>query len=239
MAEKLNRERLWRTFVRRERWRLSARGWFIVFAIVCLTLFILWSSVYPFLAVTHRVNAKVLIVEGWIHDYAIRAAVQEFGNNGYQLAISTGGPIEGTGEYINDYNTSASVGADRLKKAGLPDSVVLMVPSHVMDRDRTYSSALALKTWLRNHKMSVHGVNIVTEALHARRSRFLYQKALGAEMSVGVIAVPTPDYDAKYWWRYSEGVKDVIDETVSYLYATVFFHPPNEKDARHSKKEGP
>jgi len=26
--------------------------------------------------------------------------------------------------------------------------------------------------------------------------------------------VPNPDYDASHWWRYSEGVKDVLAETV-------------------------
>ena len=36
---------------------------------------------------------------------------------------------------------------------------------------------------------------------------------------LGVIAVPDPDYDARHWWRYSEGVKDVISEGAAYLYA--------------------
>ena len=36
------------------------------------------KGVYPFLAITHRVNADILVVEGWIHEYAIRAAVKEF-----------------------------------------------------------------------------------------------------------------------------------------------------------------
>ena len=31
-------------------------------------------------------------------------------------------------------------------------------------------------------------------------------------MSVGIIAVPSPDYDPHRWWRYSEGVKDVVSE---------------------------
>jgi hypothetical protein len=30
----------------------------------CLFLF----RVYPFLAVTHRVNTNVLVVEGWVHE---------------------------------------------------------------------------------------------------------------------------------------------------------------------------
>jgi hypothetical protein len=42
----------------------------------------------------------------------------------------------------------------------------------------------------------------------------------------GIIAVPNPDYDAPHWWRYSEGVEDVVKEGVAYLYARLFFFPP-------------
>ena len=42
---------------------------------------LIFKGVYPFLAITHRVNAEVLVVEGWIHEYAIRAALNEFQNH--------------------------------------------------------------------------------------------------------------------------------------------------------------
>jgi uncharacterized SAM-binding protein YcdF (DUF218 family) len=183
------------------------------------------SGVYSFLAVTHRVDTNVLVVEGWVHEYAIRAAVEEFRSNPYQRVLTTGGPVEGAGGYINDYNTSASVGADLLKKNGLPNELVQMVPSRVMDRDRTYGSAIALRTWFREHNMPVHSINVVTEDLHARRTRLLFQKALGHDTAVGIIAVSNPDYDSRHWWRYSAGVKDVVSEAASYIYARLLFYP--------------
>jgi hypothetical protein len=76
-------------------------------------------GIYAFLSVTQRVDASVLVVEGWVHEYAIRAALDEFRRNSYKRVFTTGGPVEGIGGYINDYNTSASVGADLLKKNGL------------------------------------------------------------------------------------------------------------------------
>jgi uncharacterized SAM-binding protein YcdF (DUF218 family) len=83
----------------------------------------------------------------------------------------------------------------------------------------------------------------VTEDLHARRTRLLFRKALGDDVSVGIISVPNPDYDSRHWWRYSAGVKDVVSEAASYLYAKLLFHPsgpsPEEKafapDAANSK----
>ena len=217
------RQRFWGTFVRRERWGLSWRGWLIVFAGVMLAFFAFMLRVYPFWAVTHRVDTNILVVEGWIHEYAIRAAVDEFRSRSYERVYTTGGPVEGKGGYINDYNTEASVGADLLRKNGLPNESLQMVPSRVLDRDRTYGSAVALRTWFREHNLPVHGVNVLTEDVHARRTCLLFQKALGNNVSVGVIAVPNPDYDPRHWWRYSEGVKDVFAESVSYIYARLFF----------------
>ena len=220
-----------------ERWRLSWRGWLIAVAAVIATCLLLWFQVYPFLAVTERVNANVLVVEGWVHEYAIRAAVEEYRRASYEQVFATGGPVEGTGAYTNDYNTSASVGADLLEKSGLPPKSVQMVPSRVMDRDRTYSSAIALRNWFGEHHMSVSAVNVVTENVHARRTRLLFEKALGPGTRVGILAVPNPDYDARYWWRYSEGVKDVLGETVAYLYSRLCFYPPGEVNSKRTRRE--
>jgi uncharacterized SAM-binding protein YcdF (DUF218 family) len=216
---------MWGVFDRKERWSLSGRGWLIVASALLLVGALALKGVYPFLAVTHRANANILVVEGWIHEYGIRAAVKEFRSHHYEHVFATGGPVVGAGGYINDFYTSASVGADLLKKCGLPDERVQMVPSRVMDRDRTYGSAVALRNWFRDHNMTVSSIDIVTEDLHARRTRLLFQKALGDKVAVGVIAIPNPDYDAKRWWRYSAGLKEVVSEAAAYAYTRLLFYP--------------
>jgi uncharacterized SAM-binding protein YcdF (DUF218 family) len=215
----------WGLFERKPRWSLSWRGRLLVFLLVSglgiATLF----AIHPFLAVTHRVDTDVLIVEGWIHEYAIQAAADEFRSNSYRRVLTTGGPVAGIGRYINDFQTSAGVGGALLRKAGVPDESLQVVPSHTIGRDRTYSAAVALRSWFREHQVTIRSLNIVTEDVHARRTRLLFQKAFGNYIAVGVIAVPNPDYDAKRWWRYSEGIKNVASEGVSYIYARLFFHP--------------
>ena len=218
-------KKLWGIFTRRERWSLSWRGWLLVSSVVLFTTYQLVVNVQPFLAVTHRVDANILVVEGWVHPYAIRAAMKEFESHPYERVFTTGGPVVGKGGYINDYQTSASVGADLLKEEGLPAEVVQMVPSHISGRDRTYSSAIALGAWFREHNIQVRSLNIVTEGAHARRTRLLFEEALGREVKVGVIAVPSPDFDARRWWYYSEGLEDVVQEGLGYLYAKFFFFP--------------
>jgi uncharacterized SAM-binding protein YcdF (DUF218 family) len=212
-------------FTRKERWGLSWRGRLILALVGFSTVSLLLFNIQPFLAETHRVNSNILVVEGWIHQYAVRGAVEEFRRGSYERVFTTGGPVTGRGHYINDYQTSASVGADLLKNAGVPPDVVQIVPSRVMDRDRTYGSAIALREWFRRHHMAVHSVNVVTENAHARRTRFLFEKALGKDVAVGVIAVPNPDYEKGRWWLYSEGVKDVGSEALAYVYVRLFFHP--------------
>ena len=216
---------MWGLFDRKERWSLSWRGRLIVASTVLLLGALVLKGVYPFLAITHRVNANILVVEGWIHEYAIQAAVKEFQNNRYQRVFTTGGPVGGNGGYINDFMTSASVGADLLKRWGVPEERLHMVPCRVMDRDRTYASAVALRNWFREHNVVVSGINVVTEDLHARRTRLLFQKAFGKDVQVGIIAVANVDYPANRWWRYSQGLKDVVSEFAAYLYARVLFFP--------------
>ena len=218
--------KFWGILRRKESWGLSWRGWLLLASVVALTACCVGLNIHPFLAVTHRTNADVLVVEGWIQRYAMQKAVEEFKSGRYRRIFTTGGPENGSGGYVNDYQTSASVGAEILtKKFGIPADVVQMVPSHVIGRDRTYSSAIALRDWFHQHNVRVRSINVVTEGTHARRTRLLFEKALGSNVAVGVIAVPSPDFDARRWWRYSEGVEEVVTEGVAYLYAKFFFRP--------------
>lgn len=222
---------------RKERWGLSWRGWLICAVLVVATSYAVVLSVHPFLAVTDRIDANILVVEGWVHEYAIEKSADEFRTGTYEHIFTTGGPVEGKAGYINDFQTSASVGADLLKKEGIPGESLQMVPSRVASRDRTYGSAVALREWLQEHNMAVRGFNVVTEDTHARRTRLLFQEAFGKGIKVGIIAVPNPDYDARHWWRYSEGVKDVVTEGVAYLYAKFLFWPSSPKDETTGQRD--
>jgi hypothetical protein len=212
--------------VRKERWGLSWRGRVVAGAIVLLVGLLFVLEIHPFLAVTHRENAKILVVEGWVDPYAINAAVREFKTGHYEKVFVTGGPIVGSGGYINDFMTEASVGADRLTKTGVPAEYVQMVPSRVWSKNRTYYSAIALRDWFSGHGMQVQSVNVLTAEAHGRRTWLLFQEAFGPGVRVGIISVPNPDYDEKHWWHYSDGVRDVIGEAIAYIYAKFFFWPP-------------
>lgn len=219
------RKKFWGTVSHKPRWGLTWKGRLVILLAILALVAGCFFGVEPFLSVTHRENTKILVVEGWVSTFAIRAGVSEFVAGSYDKVFATGGPVLGNGGYINDQNTTASIGAQALVMEGAPKDRVQMVPSHVSGRDRTYSSALALREWFHAHDLHPKSINVLTVYAHARRTRLLFQEAFGDEVKVGIIAVENPDYDAKYWWHYSDGVKEVMSEGIAYIYARVFFHP--------------
>ena len=89
--------RRWGILTKRERWGLVWQGWLVLLLASVLLAGYLVMTVHPFLATTHRVDANMLVVEGWVHAYVIRAAVKEFETGSYQRVFATGGPTTGSG----------------------------------------------------------------------------------------------------------------------------------------------
>ncbi len=239
MPDAKSSQRFWGILRWKECWALSWRGWLLLAVTGLGCTYLVFINVHSFLAVTRRVDAKVLIVEGWIQRYAIRSAADEFNGGPYERIFTTGGPENGSGGYINDYQTSASAAEEALKKLGISDDLVQMAPSRVSGRERTYSSAIALRGWFRDHNVTVQSINVLTEDCHARRTWLLYQKAFGKNVKVGIINVANPDYDPRYWWYYSDGVREVIGESVAYIYAKFLFYPSDSSQDDQTPRTSP
>ena len=203
------------------------RGWLVLIASCALLTVVLVRTAYPFLAVEDPKPGGVLVVEGWASDRVMQTAVEEFRRNHYDKLYATGGPVE-LGGPLSEYKTYAELAAATLLKLGLNTNDVQAVPAASVRRDRTYNSAIFLKKWLREHNVAAAKVNLLTVGPHARRSRLMFEKALGEGAVVGVIAIPSEEYDPGHWWRSSAGVRTVIGEAMAYGYARFIFHPPKE-----------
>jgi len=179
---------------------------------------------HPFLAVTHRTGADILVVEGWLPNYALEESIAEFRARPYRPVVTVGCQIL-TGVNVEEGDNQAAYAAKRLEWLGLPRDVIRFALSPVKYRDRTYASALALNEWAQANNVSMKGFNLVTLGPHARRSRLLFEKAFDGHVPVGVIAIENREYSPGHWWTYSEGVKEVVSEGVGYLYARFFFRP--------------
>jgi hypothetical protein len=199
----------------------------MVLAIAALALFITQRNLYPFLAVMNQASGEFLVVEGWVPGYGLRQAVTVFKEGGYRGILTSGCVVSDEWGDRTEL-TYADVGADKLRKLGLKADVVTPVPCRSWRQDRTYNSALAVKTWFEKNGVAVRAIDVVTVGPHARRSRLLFQKALGNRIKVGIIPVKSNEYDPSRWWESSDGFREVIGEEIAYLYARLLFWPSKE-----------
>ncbi|HEY9650475.1 MAG TPA: YdcF family protein, partial [Coleofasciculaceae cyanobacterium] len=75
---------------RKQMWVLTAQGWLITFLCFIAFILLIFTNIHPFLAPYSPIKAEVLVVEGWINDYALKDAIKEFERGGYQKLITTG-----------------------------------------------------------------------------------------------------------------------------------------------------
>ncbi len=209
----------------------TLRGWLLVALIATALALVALLEIGPFLAVTDSAPGGVLVVEGWVPDYIFEAAMAEFKRDHYAKLFVTGIPLE-QGAPLSEYKNYANMGAATLVKLGMSTNDVQPVPTEFTRRDRTYAMALSLKACLRQQQPTPTKVNLITEGPHARRSRLMFEKALGGGFTVGVLALPGRDYDERSWWHSSQGVRTVIGEALAYAYARLLFHPREDGPAR-------
>jgi hypothetical protein len=223
--------RRWPLFARRQCVVPTWRGWLLGCFCLVVAVIALVRVSYPFLAVTAPVSGGVLVVEGWAPDYAFEYAKQEFTRKHYAKIFVTGGPLE-SGAPLSEYHTYAELGTAILQKMGMNSNVVESVPAPLVKQDRTFTGALYLRKWWVAHGETPTRMDLLTLGPHARRSRLLYQKALGKNTKVGIIAMVPQNYDAEEWWRSSAGVRTVLDEAFAYVYARFLFHPATPSDPK-------
>lgn len=203
-------------------WVPTLWGWILLLALFFTAAVVGVFNVQGFLSpVDPERNAEALVVEGWLPDYTLEAAVHEFKTHPYNLCIATGGTME-EGNYLSKYKTFADVAYLTLRKLGIDSQQIVSVPSPLVNKDRTYASSVALREWFESSGRSVHSLNVFSLGCHSRRSRMLFSKALGKKVAVGVIACSDRSYDARRWWHYSSGLRSVIGEAMVYVYALFF-----------------
>ena len=203
---------------RRKTWVLTLQGWIVTLVCIITLMLFLLNHIHPFLAPTSPIKADILVVEGWVQDYVIKAAIQEFKKGNYQKIITTGLPIE-QGYYLAQHKNFAELAAATFIALGFDQNQLVAVPGPNVVRNRTAASATALRQWLASSDLKVDSINLYSYDVHARRSWLIFKQALASEIQVGVIAAKPLSYDPKHWWVSSEGVRSIISEAIAYLYA--------------------
>ena len=203
------------------------RGWLLLFVLVGGLGWFGLHHLEPFLAENHPLPDGVMVVEGWVPDFGMQMVVQQVRQSPNHKIYVTGGPVE-IGAPLYKYRTLAELGAATLRGMGLESAMIQAVPSPLVYKDRTYTSALALRDWFVAHGGIPKKINLISVGPHSRRSRMLFQRVFGDAAQVGVTALEDPNYDANHWWRTSQGFRTVTDEAIAYCYAKfLFFRSPD------------
>jgi uncharacterized SAM-binding protein YcdF (DUF218 family) len=210
-----------RLFQYRTVWCPTLLGTFCLLIVLALPL--VWWSINgeAFLSANCRLNAEVLVVEGWIGSDGVRAAATEFTRNGYQYIVATGGVP--TTEGWEKSGWSYAEGAyNELVRLGVPEQKIIFAPSKSTEIQRTYESARAVAGVLAAKNIHPQAVNVFTLGPHLRRSCMVFSKVLGTMTKVGGIDWVPPDYFGIPWWRSSGRAKNLLGETTGYFYEALF-----------------
>ena len=180
---------------------------------VAVVSFILFA--HPFLAVTQRVEADILVVEGWIPDYMLPPAAKEFHDGGYSLFLVSG--LQNNPKENNMTPPDATRTASRLEQLGVPANALVSCPAPFVTWLRTSKTAQAVRDKVTALGLKPKGINVVTAGPHARETWVAYQHIFGEEMPVGIISIPKTNYPANRWWLSRQGLIWVPKDFIAWL----------------------
>jgi hypothetical protein len=230
-------------FRRRQIWLPTWQGALLLVVVVAASGLIALRQLAGYLAANDLATTRdgrgagTLIVEGWLDEDGLDAAIALIGRGGYARVIASGGPIDSWRE-DQRWPTYAERAADYLRRHGVTSIPVVAVAAPESAQDRTFLSAIVVRDWLRSQGVTIDALDLFSGGVHARRSRVVFQMAFGPEVEVGVFAAPPRRYALDRWWTTSEGVKAVLDESIALAWTACCFVPP-ARDAHDERSPAP
>lgn len=205
-------------------------SWLILLFVIILGFYLLIKNAYSFLAMSVTPVSKTLVVEGWVPESGLKNAIAFYKENHYENMIITGVPIT-QWTYSSAFSNMADASAGSMKHMFFSDTIYRAIIPTTVQRDRTYSTAIAMKQMLPKWGINADKFDIYTMGPHARRSYLMFSKAF-PDSKIGLITDTDPTLDSKKWYATSAGFRLVFSEWVSYFYSYFFFQPDEEKTNR-------
>jgi len=201
--------------------RKSERGGALVSLIILAVLVVLCAVVYwarhPILRFAGEswvidapaAHADALLLLGDDNFYADRATrAAELIRHGVAPVVVASGrrlrPSAGIAELLEH----------DLIERGVPKDKIIRFPH---DADNTLEEAAALAHLSSERRF--HSVIVVTSNYHARRARYLFDKAFPPSISVSVAGAHDGDFDPQHWWEKRKSQEIFVHELVGMLVA--------------------
>jgi hypothetical protein len=199
-------------------WILLSIDGVVLMLLVLFAIFLRYF-LYSFLALNQPIEqADILVVEGWLEELSLNATIAEFERGGYRYLVTVGGALR-VGSCVSGYKTTAELAASTLLAMGFDAENLVALPSYSTPTKRTETTAITFRDWLSTKDLTIQGINIFSNHVHARRTHFLYQRYLSPDIKVGVMASTPVDFNADAWWNSSHGTKVVLLEFIAYCHA--------------------
>lgn len=96
---------------------------------------------------------------------------------------------EGNLKIINNYTSNAELARNTLIAMGIDSANVIATSGKKAAINRTLTSALAFRDWLKGTDIKIDGINLITMGTHARRTWMTYNKVLNEKYNIGVISI--------------------------------------------------
>lgn len=214
-------------FTKKECYRTTWLGKLSGLLIFSGIMFFITVQIHPFLEQHKTVDTDLLVVEGFITDYAIEQSAKIFEEGNYSHMLITG-KIRLKGSHLDQYENDGLFSAATLAAMGFDmNNVTVVAVDHKVNKDRTYASAVAIKEYVHNNYPQDQTFDLITLGTHARRSRILFEKAFDNQIEIGIIPITDVGYNPDRWWQSSNGFREVSKETIAWVYARFFFFPGN------------
>jgi hypothetical protein len=179
---------------------------------------VLLATIHPLLSSNDPLNTNILVVEGWLPDYALHEAVLVFRQGNYSQVFTTGASF-GNEKEPDSCSSLAHCAAQKLVELGIEEEIVVAVPSPAAEKHRTDDAARALRQYLYERRSDINAVNVFTVGVHGRKTHLVYEKVLRPNIQVGILTVEPQTYDARFWWLSWEGIQWVTLDLAKYLRA--------------------
>lgn len=128
--------------------------------------------------------------------------------------------LDGIRMIVNNFNSVAELARNRLLAMGIDSSKIFAVPGANVKINRTLTSALAFRDWLKTSKIEIKGINIFSMGTHARRTWMTYNKILNEKYQIGIISADVTSSHSK-----EMKVLKTLRETLGILYYWIILIP--------------
>jgi hypothetical protein len=111
---------------------------------------------------------------------------------------------------INNFNSNAELSRFRLMSMGIDSTQIKASPGKRVIINRTLTSALSFRDWLKTTKIDIKGINIISLGAHTRRTWMIYNKILHKRYEIGIISLPDYDFNHSRLYRLLKTVRETL-----------------------------